>query len=106
LPVQIPAGQAVPLTLILNEWLTNAFKYAVPQVEEPEILIEFKQIGDERMILVFADNGPGYDPAQRREGSYGTDLVRSMVRQVNGHLELDTSHGTRYLLQFRNPISA
>ncbi|MEM7659748.1 MAG: sensor histidine kinase, partial [Bacteroidota bacterium] len=105
-PIQVDAGRAVPLTLILNEWLTNAFKYAVPTTEAPTILIEFKQLGNERMMLVFSDNGPGYDPSQRREGSYGTDLVRTMVRQLHGHLDMNTINGTQYLLQFRNPTTS
>jgi two-component sensor histidine kinase len=102
-PIRIDVDRAIPLAIILNEWLTNAFKYAVPLTPDPEIQIELKALGDERMMLVVADNGPGLDPAHRRQGSYGTDLVNSMVRQLNAHLELDTQQGTRYSLAFRNP---
>ena len=103
-PIQVDIDRAVPLAIILNEWLTNALKYAVPATDEPQIFIELKALGDERVMLVFADNGPGYDPSQRREGSYGTDLVQAMVLQLNGALRTDLSAGTRFELTFRNPL--
>jgi two-component sensor histidine kinase len=102
-PLQVDIDRALPLAIILNEWLTNALKYAVPETEVPHLFIELKALGDERLMVVFADNGPGYDPGQRREGSYGTDLVSAMVLQINGDLQTDFTQGTRYNLTFRNP---
>ncbi|MEL7339263.1 MAG: sensor histidine kinase, partial [Bacteroidota bacterium] len=100
-PIRLGVGDSLALALILNEWLTNAFKYAVPVTEDPEIDIELSAIGADQVILKVSDNGPGFNPEHRREGSFGTDLVDTQVRQLRGDLVLDTDQGTTYRLSFR-----
>lgn len=104
-PISIEGSQAFAVALILNEWLTNAFKYAVPFANEPHILVDLKSVGNDQIVVVFADNGPGYDPSQRREGSYGMDLVNSQVRQLRGHLVEQNREGIRYTLTFQTRTS-
>jgi len=102
-PLKMDVARAVPIAIILNEWLTNSLKYAVPQTERAQIMIRLSRIGDERLVLTYEDNGPGFDPRQRRKGSYGTDLVEAMVLQLDGQLEQHTERGAQFILQFRNP---
>lgn len=103
-PISIPEGDALSLALILNEWLTNAFKYAVPKVESPQISIRVSAIGNDQLVLEVADNGPGYEPAAVASSSYGTTLVQSQIRQLRGQLQFDNSQGTHYTLTFKTSI--
>ncbi|MEM7660579.1 MAG: ATP-binding protein, partial [Bacteroidota bacterium] len=99
--LDLPSSQAVPLALILNEWLTNGCKYVLPHTDIPEIHLSIHHLGDGLLQVSYADNGPGYDPEQARIGASGLGLVNSLVRQLGGQLTKHTDTGTRYELNIR-----
>ena len=75
---------AVPLGLILNELMTNSFKYAFVNVAEGYIEISLKQNG--HYELVYSDSGPGL-PAGMDISSFkglGMRLIRSLSKQIGG----------------------
>ncbi len=45
-PLWLDVTKVVPLGLILNEIITNAFKYAFPHTQEDKISINLKNEGD------------------------------------------------------------
>jgi two-component sensor histidine kinase len=80
---------AVPLGLILNELITNCYKYAFYDRTKGEILIQFRQ-EQKHFVFVVQDNGVGL-PANLdfdKPLSVGINLVRGLVRQIKGHLEI------------------
>jgi two-component sensor histidine kinase len=95
----IEADTAIPLGLIINELLTNVFKYAYQNVPSPQLSISLSRSTDS-LQLTIADNGPGLDLAawNRPGGSFGKQLVRSLSHQLNATLRIDTQHGTRISL--------
>lgn len=106
---QLPAitmdgKQVFSVGLIINEWFTNAIKYAIPFAENPEIHIGVKEIGNDQLVVEFKDNGPGIDPANKREGSFGTEVVEIQVEQLRAKLETSTTNGTHYALTFKKAI--
>jgi two-component sensor histidine kinase/PAS domain-containing protein len=86
----ITINEAIPLGLILNELLTNAFKYGLPfgpRTGDWDVRVVVGS-EDDRVRLEVCDRGPGlpgsFDP--ERSQSLGLHLVRSLTRQLRGHL--------------------
>ncbi|WP_201838430.1 sensor histidine kinase [Microvirga zambiensis] len=100
-PVVVPTDLAVPLGLLVNELVTNAFKYAYPG-GSGEVRIELTSDSPERLRLEVSDAGVGlpadFNPSQSR--SLGMRLVASLTRQLGGQLEWqDARPGTRFVLE-------
>ena len=72
---------SVPIGMILNELITNSFKYAFERVEEPLISIHF-----ENNSLIYYDNGPGYVP-KSSSGSLGLKLISTFAMQLEAEIE-------------------
>ncbi len=93
---------AVPVGLIVNEWLTNSLKYAFPSEKKGRIQIRLTLSPREDLILEVSDDGVGKwksDPAPHKEG-FGTHLVNLLVRQLDGQLKEVDALGTAYRLEF------
>jgi two-component sensor histidine kinase len=59
-PVPISADQAIPLALIVNELVTNAFKHAYPQDARGVVRVSLsREEQDETLKLEIADDGIG-----------------------------------------------
>lgn len=59
-PIELDVSQGVPLGLIINEIITNSFKYAFDQtISHPEIVVT-SAIEDGIASLVIKDNGIGF----------------------------------------------
>ncbi|UEM01189.1 PAS domain S-box protein [Skermanella rosea] len=97
-PVPVSMDAAVPLALIANELISNAFKHAFPGGATGEVRVSLSREGD-AVVLRVADTGPGFTPAPRRS-SLGIMLVDRLVRQISGRLDLEPPPGTRYRLTF------
>ncbi|MBL0405774.1 GAF domain-containing protein [Microvirga aerilata] len=100
-PVIVPTDLAVPLGLLVNELVTNAFKYAYPEASG-EVRLELTSDSPERLRLEVSDTGvglpPDFNPARSR--SLGMRLVASLARQIGGRLEWqDAQPGTRFVLE-------
>ncbi len=99
--IELPSDKAVAVGLIVNELVTNSFKYGLKHTYNPtlEICFEAKQGGIE---LVVADNGPGFEktPGNEENKSLGLMLVRMLCRDLNGKLELANKNGARASLLF------
>ena len=89
----IPSEIAVPLGLIVNEGVTNSVKYAFPseKISDPEILIELSDSADAINLRV-QDNGVGL--GSENTESYGMRLIRTLVENMEGKLQLQNGHGT------------
>jgi PAS domain S-box-containing protein len=98
-PVPVSMDAAVPLALIANELISNAFKHGFPDGDDGEVRVGLTREG-KTVVLRIADTGAGFVPP-KRSASLGLMLVDRLVRQVSGRLELEPPPGTRYRLTFR-----
>jgi PAS domain S-box-containing protein len=104
-PTEIRIEKAMPLGLIVNEILTNAFKYAFPDQVEGEISIDLKNIDHEQGLaqLTIKDNGVGLPEKYILEGqsSLGMLMIRLLSKQIDAELTLSNHLGTTYTLVFK-----
>jgi two-component system, sensor histidine kinase PdtaS len=88
---------ALPLGLIINELLTNSFKYAYPSVSKPTLQID---ISHDK--LFYADNGSGL-PSQytnQASKSFGIQLISSLAQQLRGKFSFGNDNGMFFKLVF------
>lgn len=90
---------ALPMGLIINEWLTNAFKYAYSEVEHPVLRLSLKTV--DGILLEIEDNGPGMstDEWERPKDSFGIKLIKVLGRQLKGECRMEPCNGTKFILQ-------
>lgn len=102
LELRIAAEQAKYIGLLVNEIITNSFKYAFPNIEEPQLRISFKKLAENKYELIISDNGPGLpDNFQSKSpDSLGMKLIRTMSRQLKGDYLIENREGFYYQLQF------
>jgi two-component sensor histidine kinase len=93
----------IPLALVINEMLTNSFKYAFEQPENGWIQIELKA-ENYNYIFTYSDNGPGLsDEADILSSkTLGSSLIRGLTAQIDGNLKVLSSHsGLTYHIVFK-----
>jgi two-component sensor histidine kinase len=102
--VKLQMEHAVPFGLLLNEVLTNALKHAFPRNRTGEVVVSFLRRAD-TLIASVCDNGIGMSaPLDTDSQTLGMQLVRSLVRQLQGELTIDARHGTALSVTF--PVGA
>jgi len=95
---------AVPLGLIMNELLTNSFKYAFNDTSTGEINIEIDTAAEGKYELRYADNGPGL-PADfdlSRSNTLGMQLINDLSRQIGGKVRYQYKNGASFIINFTN----
>lgn len=102
--VKVDVDNAVPLGLIINEMVTNSFKYAFPEDEDGVIGITFHKHGNEYLLEVYDDGiGIPLEIDLKNTDSLGVLLINNLTSQINGKLELERNHGTKFRIEFRDP---
>ncbi|BAT19710.1 sensor histidine kinase [Asaia bogorensis] len=99
--VPITPDQAVPLSLIVTEIVTNALRYAFPEGRAGSVRIQLHRV-DETALLLIEDDGVGLafpSEGEKREG-IGLQLVRGFARQLGATLDIISEQGTVYRLVF------
>lgn len=93
--VSLDPQKAIYGGIILNELVTNSFKYAFKEGEKGEIEIAlYEESGSVHFEI--ADNGEGFEPERAREG-FGLMMVKALVQgELHGMVEIESDEGTRY----------
>ncbi len=100
-PLQLSPDQALPLGLILNEIVSNAFKHGFPNGRpgKVEIALERPLEGNEA-ILIVKDNGVGMADATSAATGMGTRLISGLAQQLGGQPVVTRDEGVRIELRF------
>jgi PAS domain S-box-containing protein len=105
--LRLSVDLAVPCGLIINELVSNSLKYGFPDGRGGTIRIELHQQPDGRATLTVADNGVGLpeEVGFWSTQTLGLRLVGTLVRQLEGNVEVDRSEGTsvQVTFQLRSP---
>ena len=100
--VSLNIDTAMPLSLIVNELVSNSLKYAFPNGKEGKIKVELRK-EDKMFRLVVADDGIGLPEDFEFEDTetLGLQLINSLTMQIDGEIEVDLSRGTKFKIKFR-----
>ncbi|WP_317045619.1 MULTISPECIES: sensor histidine kinase [Arenibacter] len=103
--VELDIDRAIPFGLILNELVSNSFKYAFPDDDENgKIYIHLRKNGSHEGYFEYTDNGIGLpeDTDDRANSSMGIRLMNRLVNQLQSTLNIDkTSEGVRFWFNFK-----
>jgi two-component sensor histidine kinase len=87
------------LGLIINEIVSNAFKYAFVEAEQGILRIEIDQEGSQIRVII-EDNGPGLVDEINRNSNLGMRLIRILSEQMGATYTLHQSQGIKHLITF------
>lgn len=87
------------LGLIINEIVSNAFKYAFLGDSPGVLTIEIEQ-KDTQVLLSIEDNGPGRVEEINQNSNLGMRLIRILSEQMGATYTLHQSQGIKHLLTF------
>ncbi|MBL0154259.1 MAG: sensor histidine kinase [Chitinophagaceae bacterium] len=91
----------MPLGLLVNEIITNSFKYAYKQVDRPSLHINLTDQG-KQLNLEIRDNGPGMPDQQTSKPGFGQKLIKALSGQLKASYSVRNEQGAVY--QFTIPV--
>lgn len=93
----------VPLGLILNELLSNSFKYAFNDRTEGRIRIQIEDLGT-YFTMTYSDNGV-WREVEKKDRGFGLELIETLTEQLNGIKSRSTGqNGTQYTFEMQKQI--
>jgi|GEM_PF-1530839 len=100
-PIFLTIEKAVPCSLIINELISNSLKYAFPDNRRGLINIKLLHT-DGKYFIYYQDSGVGIpdDINFEHTRTLGLQLIKGLVKQLNGELSLDRTGGTRFVISF------
>lgn len=105
--VELDIEKLMALGLILNEILSNAFKYAFEGKQEGTVRVSLQKLSTHRLELRVKDDGVGMSLTEadaRQEDSLGLKLVRAFSRKLGGELRINSESGTEYQIAFDSGV--
>ena len=100
---ELDIDRAIPFGLILNELVSNSFKYAFPTSDDDgQIYIHLRKNGDQG-FFEYTDNGVGLPEEidERTNSSMGLRLITRLVNQLQSKLNIDREvEGVRFWFNF------
>jgi PAS domain S-box-containing protein len=101
--ISIDVETMMPCGLIINELVTNAFKYAFPDDRAGAVTIGLVVGKDNEITLSVKDDGVGIsdDLNIYETKSLGLQIVSALTNQIQGDLELIKGNGTEIRITFK-----
>ena len=102
--VEFDLDTAIPLGLIINEIITNSYKYAFNNKNENTLSISISKEIKNSFMLIIEDNGPGLSRSfdVEKATTMGLRLVNRLVKQLHGTLNLSNEEGARFEIIFND----
>ncbi|MFK7774221.1 MAG: tetratricopeptide repeat protein [Saprospiraceae bacterium] len=101
--IKVDGEKSVRVGLIINELVTNSFKYAFENITNPKIDITVTKVDEKYLTLTYQDNGIGL-PAElaiKNSKSLGLKLVRMLTEQLKGTVQMKNKKGAFFQIDFQ-----
>jgi two-component sensor histidine kinase len=94
---------AIPLGLIINELVTNAYKYAYKEKSEGNLNVSIHKTNESFTLKVW-DDGPGLKPKPNFDKieTTGLRLVKLLAKQIHGNIEYQNASGAHFEIVFKD----
>ncbi|NNE15838.1 MAG: tetratricopeptide repeat protein [Saprospiraceae bacterium] len=101
--ITLDVDTMIPLGLVLNELVSNAFKHAFKANQtEGEIYIKLTEVKDQ-LILVVKDNGNSIKSTDEIDGkSFGFELIKAFSQKLKAQLQMHVDNGLSIQLNIKN----
>jgi two-component sensor histidine kinase len=100
----LKTNKAVTVCIILNEIITNSYKYAFNNQQNGIINCEITRNNNDIRLIV-SDNGSGISKEidAHTSKTIGLKLIRDLViLQLSGNIEINNDNGTEYVIDFED----
>ncbi|MBA3683306.1 MAG: sensor histidine kinase [Bacteroidetes bacterium] len=99
---KINIDTAVPLGLMINEILTNAYKHAFSGAVKGEVSVLLIDIAD-GCILKISDNGKGLPDnfENLNQKSMGMELIYILAEQLDASIKIEKNNGTTFIIEMK-----
>jgi two-component sensor histidine kinase len=97
--IQIIMDRAITIGLLINEIVSNSMKYAFKGRAEGLITIDVQKLHNGYQMSI-CDNGIGFSNELANSKSLGLYLIENLVKQLQGRYDLESHHGTTYIIYF------
>lgn len=104
-PIGMLIDTLLPLSLIVNELISNSLKHAFNGIEKGEVKVELILQENTQCKLIVSDDGNGVDKdvLSKANNSTGITLIKTFTRQLNGTITiLENINGASFELTFTN----
>ncbi|MBN2434169.1 MAG: sensor histidine kinase [Spirochaetes bacterium] len=92
---------ATTIGIIINELLTNVFKYAFKNINNNTVTVSIEK--NKRMVTItIQDNGIGINDRiiEHKSSGFGLTIVRMLVEQLKGSYSIVNDNGTKSVIKF------
>ena len=99
--VKLYADKSFPVGLIINEFITNSFKYAFGENINGKIKIKIQE-SKNAFLLMLSDNGKGLPDNFDIEKiqTFGMRIMKLLTEQLKGTFQLESTNGLKINIQF------
>jgi len=92
--------QVTALGIVIVEILTNSYDHAFPGGKGSiSVIVRRPDLAENFASITITDNGTGFDPDPESK-RHGIGLIGRLIKQIEGTVELVSSHGTAWTLIF------
>ncbi|MBL57914.1 MAG: hypothetical protein CMP61_12080 [Flavobacteriales bacterium] len=101
--ISLSLDAAIPCGLIVNELVSNCFKYAFNDQNTGSIKVSLAKDNNNNKLLVVHDSGQGLpqDLNIETNDSLGLQLVWTLVDQIDGAIQYEYDKGSRFVINFK-----
>jgi two-component sensor histidine kinase len=101
-PCKVAIEMALPLGLIINELITNAYKYAFPGDRTGNIWIRLFPENEQKFCISICDDGIGLpaDFTMNTTQTMGSQIIGILVEQIEATLQVSSNGGACFRILF------
>jgi two-component sensor histidine kinase len=101
--ISLSLDSAIPCGLIVNELVSNCFKYAFESLKQGKIKVTLTKDKYNNKCLTVHDSGKGLpkDLNIKTNDSLGLQLVWMLVDQIDGEIRYEYTSGSKFIVNFK-----
>ncbi len=102
----VPIEIAMPLGLIINELMTNSYKYAFPGTSSGMVMVTLFPEEENSYCLTVGDDGVGLPEGFSIAGasSMGSQIIRLLLEQLEAKMEITGNPGCTFRIYFSTQL--